>query len=125
MTTLAVPVDVIQTNSITSNLYIRTSRSRFFKMKTGLMIFIGKREKTKKHLKIAAYFSSHNACYKKKGTLTFMYLLLKVCCLEQLFFKAFPYREDDKSKIIYCVSFILEQNLQHHSLCRADRESSS
>ena len=30
------------------------------------MIFIGKREKTKKHLKIAAYFSSHDAFVKRK-----------------------------------------------------------
>ena len=39
-----------------------TSRSKFVKMKTGSMIFFGKREKTKKTPKMAGHFSSHNAC---------------------------------------------------------------
>ena len=61
-------------------------------MKTALMFLSGKEKKTNKTPKIAAYFSSHNASVKrKKGALTFMYLLLKFCSLEQVSFEAFPY----------------------------------
>ena len=55
---LAVPVDGVQAYTIISNLYIRTSSCKFVKMKSSLMLFLGKekKKKTKKTLKNSCIF---------------------------------------------------------------------
>ena len=66
MTVLPVPVKVVLTYSVKLNLSIRTSSCKFIKLKSGLILFFGKREKSKKTPKTAACFSSHNDSVKLK-----------------------------------------------------------
>ena len=48
---LAVLVNVVQTYSVKSSLQTRTSSCKFIKLKSGLILFFGKIEKTKKNTK--------------------------------------------------------------------------
>ena len=48
---LAVLVNVVQTYSVKSSLKTRTSSCKFVQLKSGLILFFGKREKTKKYTK--------------------------------------------------------------------------
>ena len=88
---LAVPVNGVLTYSVKSNLQIGTSSCKFIKLKSGLILFLRKREKTKKHLKHLHVLVPTVLLLKYKRSVNLYVSFIKIVLMGTEFsFKAFP-----------------------------------